>query len=93
MILVNSMGNTLDVIKILLLVIIGMFIPFIGSLTLAFKINLFMFQGWGLIITSFLYFLVFFGIELAVVFVYYTLTNRIAQKSFQDISTINDEEK
>jgi hypothetical protein len=87
------MGNTLDIIKILLLVIMGMFIPFIGSLALAFNIDLLMLQGWELIITSFLYFLVFFGMELALVFVYYTLTNRMAQKSFQDISTIEDNEK
>ena len=87
------MGNNRDVVNILLLVTIGMFIPFVGSLALVFKIDLFAVEGWVFIFSTFFYFLVIFGIELGVVYVYYTLTNRFAQKSFQKTSMIHKKEK
>jgi polyferredoxin len=87
------MGNNKDVIKILIMVTIGMFIPFIGSIVLAFGINLLTLQGWVWIFSAFLYFLVFFGIELGVVYIYYNLTNRAAQRAFDKTSPVNKNEK
>ncbi len=83
------MGNNTDVVKILIIVIIGMLIPFIGSVALAFGINLFTLHGWVSIILTFLFFLVFFGIELGVVYIYYNLTNRAAQRFFDETSPSN----
>ena len=71
------MGKTQDLIKVLLLILIGMFIPFLGSITLSYG-----FAPWTIVVT-FLYFLVIFGLELGVVYLYFTLSGRQANKKME----------
>jgi len=87
------MGKNRDVIHILILVTMGMFIPFIGSLTLAFNIDLFTSSGWISILSTFFYFLIIFALELGVVYIYYNLTNRHAQRSFDKTSPLKRKEE
>ena len=69
------MGKNRDLIFILSLVIVGMFIPFLGSMTISY----------GLDITkigfTFGYFLLIFAIELGVVYLYFTVGNWVASKN------------
>jgi hypothetical protein len=71
------MGKNTDIIKVLLLVLIGMFIPFLGSITLSYGFVP------GKIAVTFLYFLVFFGLELGIVYLYFTLGGRRANKKLE----------
>ena len=87
------MGKNRDVVNILVLVTIGMFIPFIGSLTVSFNIDPLTFSGWTKIFSTFFYFLIIFGIELGAVYVYYNLTNKVAQMTFNKSSPKNKKEK
>ncbi|KYK24266.1 hypothetical protein AYK25_00035 [Thermoplasmatales archaeon SM1-50] len=68
------MGKNKDILKVLLLILIGMFIPFLGSITLTYG---FMPQK---IVVTFLYFLFIFCCELGVVYLYFTLSGRRASK-------------
>ena len=74
------MGKNRDLIQILSLVIIGMFIPFLGSITIT--------HGWNpvKIATTFGYFLLIFAIELVIVYLYFSITNKIA---IQNINKYN----
>lgn len=74
------MGKNTDLIQILLIVIIGMFIPFLGSLIIMFDVSLVTADGLLTIASTFGYFLLIFGLELGVVYVYFYSTNAIAQK-------------
>jgi hypothetical protein len=78
-----TMGKNRDLIQILTLVIIGMFIPFLGSLVITFNLNLLRIGDVLKIGSTFGYFLLIFGIELGVVYLYFTLTNRLAQKHLE----------
>ena len=89
----EHMGKNRDVVNILILVTIGMFIPFIGSLILAFHIDPMTVSGWRTIFSTFFYFLIIFGIELGFVYVYYNLTNKVAQRSFDNSSPLNKKGK
>ena len=60
---------------ILVLVIIGMFIPFLGAITLNYSFNV------RKIAVTFGHFLLIFGIELVVVYLYFSLSNKIAKKN------------
>jgi hypothetical protein len=71
------MGKIRDLVKVLLLILIGMFIPFLGSIALSYGLIL------EKIFVTFLYFLVFFGCELAVVYVYFTLSGRRANQKIE----------
>jgi hypothetical protein len=71
------MGKKTDIIKVLLLVLIGMFIPFLGSIALSYGFVP------GKIAVTFLYFLVFFGLELGIVYLYFTLGGRRANKKLE----------
>ena len=77
------MGKNRDLIQILALVIIGMFIPFLGSLLITFNMNLFDMTDVLKIGSTFGYFLLIFGIELGVVYLYFNLTNRISTKQME----------
>jgi len=77
------MGKNRDLIQILALVIIGMFIPFLGSLVITFNMNLFDMTDVLKIGSTFGYFLLIFGIELGVVYLYFNLTNRISTKQME----------
>ena len=71
------MGKNRDLIQILTLVLIGMFIPFLCSITLNYGLDLIK------IGSTFGYFLLIFGIELAVVYLYFAIGNRIANKNIE----------
>lgn len=72
------MGKTLDLVQILIIVIIGMFIPFLGSILITFGLDFTNFSDLLKIAKTFVWFLVIFAIELAVVFLYFHITNKIA---------------
>ena len=74
------MGKNRDLIQILTLIIIGMFIPFIGSITITNSLDLANVNNWLKIGSTFGYFLLIFTIELGIVFLYFTVTNKIASK-------------
>ena len=71
------MGKNVDVVKVLLLVLIGMFIPFLGSVTLSYGL------APGKIAVTFLYFLVIFGLELGAVYLYFLLGGRRASEKME----------
>ena len=77
------MGKHKDLIQLLLIIIIGMFIPFFLSIAYVYDINLVSTQGWTNILSTFGLFLVIFGIELGIVFLYFYSTNMIAEKRLQ----------
>jgi len=70
-----------DLITILLLVIIGMFIPFLGSIVITFGLDFTNIDNLMKIGRSFAWFLLIFALELAVVIVYYKTINKIAGKN------------
>jgi hypothetical protein len=72
------MGKHRDVIQILLLVLVGMFVPFLGSIALTYGLEI---RKIGL---TFVYFIGIFGIELFVVFLYFTITSRQANKRLEE---------
>lgn len=72
------MGKNRDLIKVLLLVLIGMFIPFLGSLSLSYG-----FEAKQIGITFF-YFLIIFGFELGFVYLYFTLSGKRANKKLEE---------
>ena len=74
------MSKNRDLIQILLIVIIGMLIPFLGSLVIMFDISPLTIDGLVTIGSTFGYFLLIFGLELAIVYVYFYSTNTLAQK-------------
>jgi hypothetical protein len=77
MVIDACMGKNRDLLKVLLLVLVGMFIPFLGSITLSYGFVP------RTIVVTFLYFLVIFGIELGCVFLYFTLSGRRANEKMQ----------
>ena len=74
------MGKNRDIIQILSIVIVGMLIPFLCSIILTFNLDITNTDNLLKIAFAFCYFLIFFGIELIVVFIYYQIINRIAGK-------------
>jgi len=77
------MGKNIDVAKILGIIIIGMFIPFLGSIVLAFDLDVSNMNNIMIIGKTFGYFLLFFGIELIIVYLYYTISNKLAGKKLE----------
>jgi uncharacterized BrkB/YihY/UPF0761 family membrane protein len=78
------MSKRRDLIQILLIVIIGMFIPFLGSITITFGLDITNLDNILKIGSTFGWFLLIFGIELVVVFLYYYTTNKIASKKLDE---------
>lgn len=74
------MGKTRDTIQILIIVIIGMFIPFLGSIIITFGLDITNMDNLLKIGSTFGWFLLIFAIELFVVYLYYRITNKIASK-------------
>lgn len=77
------MGKHRDLAGILLLVIIGMFIPFLGSIAITYGFNFTEIDEWFKMGSTFGYFLVIFGVELLVVFLYFIVTSKIASKKIE----------
>jgi len=75
------MGKYRDLIQILALVVIGMFIPFLGSIIITFDLNIFNEADLYKIGSTFGYFLLIFGLQLGAVYLYFVLTNRYALKN------------
>jgi hypothetical protein len=72
------MGKNRDLIQILSLVIIGMFIPFLGSIALTYGLDYNDVNSWLKIGSTFGYFLLIFAVELGIVFLYFTASNKMA---------------
>ena len=83
------MSKTGDLIQILLIVIVGMFIPFLGSIIITFGLDITNLENWLKIGSTFGWFLLIFGIELIVVILYYSITNRAASKKIKEINNKN----
>jgi uncharacterized membrane protein len=73
----SDMGKNRDLLQVLLLILIGMFIPFLGSITLSYGFEI------KKIGVTFLYFLVIFGVELGFVYLYFTLSSKRANKKME----------
>jgi len=71
------MGKNQDIVKVLLLILVGMFIPFLGSITLSYGFVP------RTIVVTFLYFLVIFGLELGVVYLYFSFSGKRANKKIE----------
>ena len=78
------MSKNRDLIQILLLVIIGMFIPFLGSLLLNFNLDVTSFDSWWKIGSTFGYFLLIFALELGIVFLYFKISSKTASKKLEN---------
>jgi uncharacterized membrane protein len=74
------MGKNRDLVQILIIVIIGMFIPFLGSIVITFNLDITDTNNIVKIGSTFLWFLIIFVIELVIVYIYYTATNKIVNK-------------
>lgn len=83
------MGKYKDIAGILLLIIVGMFIPFIVSIVITFNLDATNLENWLKIGSTFGWFLIIFGIELIVVVFYYNITSKIAKKRIKDINKKN----
>ena len=77
------MSKNRDLIQILALVIVGMFIPFFFSIVINFGLDFSNMADLIKIGLTFGYFLLIFGIELSVVYLYFSLTNRYANKNIE----------
>ena len=71
------MGKNKDLIVILLIVLIGMFIPFFGSIVINYGLHTYK------ILSTFGYFLLIFAVELLIVYLYFTISNKIASKKIK----------
>jgi len=74
----TCMGKKRDLVKVLLLILIGMFIPFLGSITLSYGFVP------RTIVFTFLYYLVIFGLELGFVYLYFALSGKQANKKMEE---------
>lgn len=72
------MGKNRDLIQILALVVIGMFIPFVGSIAITYGLDFTDVDNWLKIGNTFGYFLLIFAVELGLVILYFTISNKIA---------------
>ncbi len=77
------MGKNRDLIQMIILVLIGMFIPFLGSILITFGLNISDFEDLIRIGRTFGYFLLIFAIELAIVYLYFTIINWNANKKIE----------
>jgi hypothetical protein len=74
------MGKNRDLIKILIMVLIGMFIPFLGSIIISFGLDISNVDDLINIGKTFGYFLLIFAIELTIVYLYFSISNWAATK-------------
>lgn len=77
------MGKNRDLIQILTLVLFGMFIPFLISITITYSLDLTNMSDLIKIGSTFGYFLLIFGIELLIVYLYFTISNKMANKNME----------
>lgn len=79
------MVKNIDLIQILTLVIVGMFIPFFISLIINYEMDLSSMGDLIKIFSTFGLFLLVFGIELIVVYFYFLITNKLANKKLDNL--------
>lgn len=79
------MGKNRDLVFILAIVIIGMFIPFLGSIVITFGLDITLTSTWTKIASTFGYFLLIFGIELLIVMIYFTISNKVFNKKIKEL--------
>lgn len=77
------MGKNKDLVLILLIVLIGMFIPFLVSIYINYG-----FDMWK-ISSTFGYFLLIFALEIITVYLYFTITGKIASKKLENYKSKN----
>ena len=80
------MGKHRDLIGIFLLVIIGIFIPFLISITITYGFNFTELNNWLKIGSTFGYFLLIFAVELLVVYLYFQISSRITNKKLEEFN-------
>ena len=78
------MSKRRDLIQILLIIIIGMFIPFLVSIVIQFGLDISNPNHLMKIGSTFMWFLFIFGIELLIVFLYFIITYKIANKKLNE---------
>lgn len=78
------MGKKTDLVTILAIVIVGMFIPFFGSIIIAFGLDFTNFDDLMKIGSTFGWFLLIFAFELVAVLIYYKVMNKIANKRLKE---------
>jgi hypothetical protein len=78
------MGKNIDLIQILILVIVAMFIPFLISIIINYRLDLSNMGDLIKIFSTFGLFLLFFGIELIIVYLYFNITNLLAKKKMNN---------
>ena len=74
------MGKNRDLLQILIIVIIGMFVPFLGSIVITFNLDITNINNLLKIGSTFAWFLIIFAVELSLVYIYYHISNKIANK-------------
>lgn len=79
------MIKNIDLLQILSLVLIGMFIPFFISIIVIFEINIRNIDNLYKVLLTFLYFLLIFGIEIIIVYLYFRITNKIANNKIDKL--------
>lgn len=79
------MGKTRDLIQILLIVLVGMFIPFLGSILITFGLDITSINDLWKVGSTFAWFLLIFGIELVVVFLYFTIISKFTSKKLDKL--------
>lgn len=78
------MSKNKDLIQILIIVAIGISIPFFLSLIISYNIDLSNLENIIKIFLTFSLFLIIFAIELIIVYVYFFITNLIANKKINN---------
>jgi len=78
------MSKNKDLIQILIIVAIGISIPFFLSLIISYNIDLSNLENIIKIFLTFSLFLIIFAIELILVYVYFFITNLIANKKINN---------
>ena len=74
------MGKNRDLIQILIIVIIGMFIPFLGSIVITFDLDITNIDNLLKIGSTFFWFLIIFAIVFGLVYAYFIISNKIVSK-------------
>ena len=81
------MSKNKDLIFILLIILIGMFIPFLASISINYGFDPYK------ISSTFGYFLLIFAIELGIVYLYFTVSNKLASKNLEKSKSKNKSDK